>query len=124
MTILRNSREHRNRYQFFEEAVKQKKIQIITDSHATSIQLDKATDKSQSCEALYKAYIDGQTLTADILGGDKKMRINDQKGLEDYLHKKIVDEHRDPSSITKEELLKAGLLVEVTAETQQNQQKT
>lgn len=94
-------------------AVREKTINNITNSYIIVINPATVPDKTKTGNEIYSAYISGLTLGADLMNGDKKLKIADQKKLEDYVRDQIVNQHRDPSKITKEELLKAGVLVEI-----------
>ena len=111
-TTTTEQEEYKNRLALLEAMIKQKKTNEITDAYAKAVKLQTA-DKKKTGEELYKAYLEGQILAANILSNDKKLKVADQVKLNDYLVKEIVGKGREPSSITKEELVDKGILITV-----------
>lgn len=106
------------------KAKENKTEQVITDCFCKKVNFKDTTDKKALCETAYKAYLDGLALGASLLEGDKKLKISDKAAFDTYIHKQIVDKKRDPSSITKDELKKEGLLVEVVTTGNRNTENT
>lgn len=103
-----------------QKAIDEKKINDITNSWCKTVNLDGAADKKILGETAYRAYLDGLTLGASLLETDKKLKISDKAKFDAYIREQIIDKKRNPSTITKDELKTAGLLIEVKTSSTNN----
>lgn len=106
----------------YKKMLAEKQLGEVGNDWGNTIGLNEVADTGKTTQELYEAYIEGLSLGAGLLEGDTKLRIKDKDAFNKYIREQIIDKKRNPSDITKKDLLDAGLLEEIPETTDTNNQ--